>query len=67
MNSASVSCSSALDQSTCPLAATISGTSSSGSTIQASRSPGASDLLAVPKYTTRSGSRPCSAPTGWRS
>ena len=50
MNSASVSWSSALDiQSVCPLAATISGTRSSGTTIQASRSPGASDLLAVPK------------------
>src|SRR5258708_215427 len=66
MNSASVNWSSVLDHSTYPLAATISGTSSSRSTIQASRRPGASDLLAEPKYTTRSGSRPCRAPPGWR-
>ena len=35
-----------------------------GRTSQPSRSPGARVLLAVPAYTTRSGPRPCIAPTG---
>ena len=48
-------------------AARTGSTKWSGSTIQPSRRPGASVLLADPRYTTRSDAMPCSAPIGARS
>ena len=48
----------------CSFSSPIRSTRAAGATVQPSRTVGASDLLTVPIATTRSGARPCTAPTG---